>query len=93
MNWFQRHLNWTLVLTYLTPYLIIIILGTFGVLSSGSVPTIPEALFLIICFIAGFFVFGWVLRRKNRSLWWLLMVFVPFGFIVWLGLENRSQQF
>ena len=37
-------------------------------------------------------VWGWALRRKNRSLWWLpLGLFVPFGFIVLLCLENRSE--
>ena len=33
---------------------------------------------------------GWILRKKARSLWWVLILFVPFGWIVFLSLENRK---
>ncbi len=47
----------------------------------------------IVYIIAALWLFGidgWVLRKKNRSLWNLLWLIVPFGWIVFLCLENRS---
>ena len=36
---------------------------------------------------------SWYLIKKDRSLWWLLMAnLVPFGFIVFICLKNRSRQ-
>ncbi|GAI46660.1 unnamed protein product, partial [marine sediment metagenome] len=47
----------------------------------------------IIYIIAALWLFGidgWVLKKKNRSLWNLLWLIVPFGWIVFLCLENRT---
>jgi len=37
-------------------------------------------------------VSGWVIKQKGRSLWWLLLFFVPFGWISFFLLENRSNE-
>ncbi|MBN1458897.1 MAG: hypothetical protein JXA57_05130, partial [Armatimonadetes bacterium] len=35
----------------------------------------------------------WVLRQKNRSTWWMLFpIWVPFGFVVLIALENHSNR-
>jgi len=53
--------------------------------------------FAVIYFIVGttltvfiFIVTWWYLGRKARSKWLLLLLFVPFGFIILLILENKE---
>ena len=55
-----------------------------------------EAYYAIVYIISILWLFGidgWVLRRKGRSLWNLLWLIVPLGWIVFLCLENRSSTF
>jgi len=70
-SWFQRHLNWTWVFAYL----IWLPLN----LCYNIVPQVIGAIFL-------FFVSGWVIKQKGRSLWWILLtpVFSP----LWLKNER-----
>ncbi|MFC1871293.1 hypothetical protein ACFLYF_02685 [Chloroflexota bacterium] len=58
LNWFQRHLNWTWVFTYL----IWIPLNA----SDDAFPPIIGGIFLLL-------VSGWVIKQKGRSLWWILL--------------------
>jgi MFS family permease len=94
-NWFQRHLNWTwFLVTAVGSYLLGFVLG----LIVGSVDPYAryisdEALYglaYLLGIVLALSVGGWVLRRKSRSLWWLFIFFVPFGWIAFLCLENRS---
>ena len=56
--------------------------------SSGEIEAMATLPGLVVLSL----IWGWALRRKNRSLWWLLLgIFVPFGFIVLLCLENKSE--
>jgi len=83
-NWFQRHLNWTVILSGVATNVLLLVIAF----------TESESLFWVIyslCIIALFVVAGWALRQKNRSLWWLFIFFVPFGWIVFLCLENRRH--
>ena len=98
MNWFQRHLNYIVVLSWLAAYLLFIMLIAFGAFVLEpymNLAGIAEDVFLwlvLITFVAlPLIVAGWELRRKGRSLWWLLIFFVPFGWIVFLCLENRTD--
>ncbi|MBI4187395.1 MAG: hypothetical protein HY530_07845 [Chloroflexi bacterium] len=36
-------------------------------------------------------VSGWVLKRKDRSLWWILIPFAPFGWIVFFMLIRERK--
>ncbi len=71
--------------------------------SGGGEPEIMQYIFstymqfAVVYFIVGFvltaFVFivtWWYLGRKARSKWLLLLLFVPFGFIILLILENKA---
>ena len=70
-SWFQRHLNWAWVFAYL----IWLPLN----LSYNIVPQVIGAIFLL-------FVSGWVIKKKGRSLWWILLT--PFFSPLWLKNER-----
>lgn len=83
-NWFEHHLNWTMVLALGGAYLV-----NFTIYVSYSESIGIGYLIIFMAILA--LVWGWTLRKKNRSLWWLpLGLFVPFGFIVLFCLENKS---
>ena len=114
MNWFERHLNWTVALVSAAYYLattIIAIALMPAVNSTGDalgfllfVSTLPAFLLVNMGeplisltggFLIGFLVVSvcyWVLHQKSRSLWWLLLLLIPFGLVVPLLLENRSEK-
>jgi len=91
-SWFERHLNWTMVLAWVGAYVVNFIIGFMIALSNPYISY--GELFGIGLIIASAIlapVWGWTLRKKNRSLWWLpLGLFVPFGFVVLMCLENKS---
>jgi hypothetical protein len=100
LNWFEKHLNWTAVLSWIALYPIYFIVGFIFALIIYSVdPFISEESVDAFSYLLSFIVVlawilptnGWILRRKKRSLWWLLMLFVPIGWIVFLSLENQSH--
>ena len=88
MNWFQRHLNWTWVLSWVV--LVWIIAPIVGVilnidaLDAGRI-TGRWGLFLIILPMS-----AWVLNCKGRSLTWLLLFWIASP--LWLGNKKIGQQ-
>jgi len=86
MNWFQRHLNWSLVLVNIAALSASIWVSLFSYEF-----TYPTFLFVgraVACAILIPFTV-WFLRRKGRSLGWVWMLFVPLGEIVLLCLRNH----
>ena len=83
MNWFQRHLNWTLALTLLVALLF--------VFATTGASAITEFTVRGIATIVAFVVAAWVIRQKGRSLGWLLMGVIPFDWINWLFLKERES--
>jgi hypothetical protein len=71
MNWIKRHLNWSLVLAFI----LIVIVLTILVPSTASQDLIyfRNGLGAISWAIFA----GWILRQKRRSLWYLLLLFIP----------------
>ncbi|NQT31557.1 MAG: hypothetical protein HQ588_04410 [Deltaproteobacteria bacterium] len=103
-NWFQRHLNWTWVFAQwavgLVGFFITIIFVSGLFVGRTTFPSeesffaslsVIQIIVLVLQLIAVFGVGAWVLKRKDRSLGWLLIFLVPFGAIVFLFLENRSE--
>ena len=92
MNWFRRHLNWVAVLSWVALYPLGYITGALILSISPYMSTgVYYSIAYIIVALWLFGIDGWVLRKKNRSLWNLLWLVIPFGWIVFLGLENRSD--
>jgi len=94
MNWFQRHLNWTALLALVGSYALSL-MGSFALVfggATGVAAVAGAATAGVVSLVVLVLTWGWVLSRKNRSLWWLLLaLFVPFGFIAVFVLENRSR--
>ena len=90
-NWFQRHLNWTVMLSAIVGYGIAF--GVTEVLFAID-PYTPDAVFSFATFaiVAAIVlpVGAWVLRQKGRRLWWLFVLFVPIGWIWFLLLDNHG---
>ena len=92
MNWFGRHLNWVTVLSWVALYPLGYISGMLILSISPYMST--GVYYSIVYIVAALWLFGidgWVLRQKSRSLWNLLWLPVPFGWIIFLNLENRSD--
>jgi len=89
LSWFQRHLNGTIILFSLGFRLLGFIMAINLAETQGY--TSLEGLYCIVGIITGLLICGWVLRQKNRSLLWLVLFFVPLGWFVFLGLENKSD--
>jgi len=92
-SWFRRHLNWTMVLAwpagFVVAFIVVMIIWGIDLYASDAQVEVMSSLSgaVVVCLI-----WGWALRQKNRSLAWLLLgIFVPFGWIALLCLDNRSQ--
>ena len=88
-NWFMRHPNWTIFLGWLLGGLLALFLS----LSSGPLTAETRQVagaFGAIVFLA---VTGWGLWAKGRNLAWILLSFVPFGWLFILALENKRRDF
>lgn len=82
-TWFQRHLNWTMVFIWVLIHPVALIIGDMLGISL-------DLLYLMVPIIVILPLSGWTLKQKKRSLWWLLLFIIPFMWLVFLGLENRS---
>jgi hypothetical protein len=98
MNWFEKHLNWTLILVYICIYPVLFILGLctgyilaiIGITITDDILNTIEIVSYIITFI--WLVSGtvWYINEKCRSLWWGVLMFIPLGLIWLLLLKNNN---
>ena len=90
MNWLGRHLNWVAVLSWVALYPLGFITGL--AITSVNLYISTATYYALVYIVSAAWLFGiggWVLRKKNRSLWNLLWLPIPFGWIVFLCLENK----
>jgi hypothetical protein len=86
-SWFERHLNWTMVLAWLGTYLVTFIVASLVILANPYVSEDTLTAILVIASLAVVIAVGqWVLRKKNRSLAWLLICWTWFFLLI----ENHS---
>jgi len=85
LNWFQRHLNWTLLLAAIPIYLIVTAYVAVAGLAMqvGTASSITGLLLIPLGL--------WILRQKHLRWWNVFIVSIPYfiGWIVFLKLENR----
>lgn len=86
-SWFERHLNWTMVLAWAGASVITII-------AAVADPTMSEdalyGLSIIFVIAVSIPVGWWVLRKKNRSLAWLLICWTIFFLLI--GNKSGTQE-
>ena len=87
MNWLRSHLNWTIILFIALDAIVVVTIQLMGYTNDSVLMNITVA----VLGIASFFVYGWVLRRKNRRMWWLLLNLTGVGWIVFLALGNKTR--
>jgi len=80
MNFFRRHLNWTYVLAYLLWF----VLNLYG---DESVVAWWLSLVVAILWLV---ISGWVIKRKGRSLWWILLSWI--GSPLWLKNKEGNRE-
>jgi len=86
-NWFERHLNWTMVLAWFGTYAISFVLASLLMLMDPYMPDDAFFFIIVIANLAAVIGVGqWVLRKKNRSLAWLLISWTWFFLLI----ENHS---
>jgi hypothetical protein len=87
MNWFRKHLNWTMFLSWILALIIFLV----------SIPLYAqrENADVILYFMGFYFVVillvsAWVLRQKGRSLWYLCLFFLREIYVIIIcSMENR----
>jgi hypothetical protein len=82
MKWFREHLNLTTLIVYLALFLF-----WFGI----QFGYIIYSEFYLLVFLGSMLINLWVLRQKKRSLWWLLILLIPFGLFPIIFLSNKSK--
>ena len=100
MNWFEKRMNTTVLLSWLASYLLFLILIAFGafvldpyISPGGLAENVLMWVFLLILVTSPVPVEWWFLKGKSRSPWWLLVLYlVPFGVIIFFNLKDRSEQ-
>ena len=103
--WFARHLNWTLVMSWILIGILDVItgwsgltgfyIGTFSVAWSPIIQTqgLGNWIVLLIVLAIILVVSGWVLRKKNRNLLNLLWYLIPppIGPIIILCIKKKTK--
>ena len=93
MSWFERHLNWTMVLAWVGTYPISFIVGGLAILTDPYISDdILSGIGFTIGLIVSIAVGQWVLRKKNRSMWWLLISPTIFFLLIGNKSPTKSQE-
>ncbi len=100
-NWFERHLNWTFIITLIAMYPLDYFAGfILGSILYSIDPLMTEetaqAFAVFICLILNVVIICsvgiWVLKKKAKSAWDILLLIVPFGLIFFLCLDNQQKK-
>jgi hypothetical protein len=92
MEWFEERPDMMIVVPFVVMLLSLILVASFP---KDSIATTIFTLILISSVFVGIpTACAWTLESKNRSLWWLLLLFgfSIIGLIVIIMLEDRSEE-
>jgi len=87
-NWFERNPNWTWLIAVIPLWLAVFVM-TIIILCIAAISESLGTLFMFLIFVPHLTFNYWMLRVKNRSLWWTIPVMILW-FILPL-LENRGK--
>lgn len=95
--WFERHLHWTYVLSWVLAFVIALVFGfMWGMIDPVGVMNATQGTFDMIGYLIALLIITpaalWVLHRKNRSWCWVFLQFVPIAWISIFILENKREQ-
>ncbi len=91
MYWFQKHLNWTLVLGIVAGYAVMFALSLllFTVSETENVYNTLVMVTFMLYVLSIVILSGWVLRKKRYGLWYLLLFLIP----IWATFEIGRSPF
>ena len=88
MNTLRKHLNWTWVLAIVFYLIMAFVLGlSIGLLAPETSDGALDVMVYVLGFAIMFPMSLWVLKMKNRSLWWVLLA----GWFSPLWLSNKRN--
>jgi hypothetical protein len=91
-RWCNRHLNLTYLLSLAGILLVLFVADIPIILSKADNTEVTLLLVnLPVFFFSMIIVSAWILRRKDRRIWWLALLLIPYGWIGYLLLENHRR--
>ncbi len=90
MKWFSNHLNWTWLITLVTGLILATIFQILVISQDPYDPTVSDIahiVYYMVIFLVLIPASVYVLIKKGRSLWWLLLI----GWFSPLWLANRKK--
>jgi uncharacterized membrane protein YhaH (DUF805 family) len=91
LNWFQRHPNSVMFLAWLVVHVVLVIieivLQNNASIRAGTREGVLGACY-IVAIIFSMLICGWAMRQKDRSLWWVLLLLLPFVWILVIPLPK-----
>jgi len=89
MNWFNRHLNWSWILAWVLCLLTAFLVGVaIGATAPGTPDEAFDAIGIVLTLAIMLPASIFVLKAKDRSLWWLLLS----GWFSPLWLSNKKLE-
>ncbi len=90
MNWFKRHLNWSLFLSSVVAIILVYTGASIMGAGESNWPIFVSLLVISVTFML--WVEIWYLRQKGRSLWNLFQNLLPYPLSLIMLLKLRNQR-
>ena len=92
-SWLVRHPNTFILISWIVLYILLVVAFVVADSLNSFDSTQKDILFsgcYVIAIIIGMWATGYGLSLKGQSSWWLLLLFVPFGWIGVFALSNKK---
>jgi hypothetical protein len=74
LNWFERHINWTVIILAIVNRIIHNVLTMMGIIIFPIY--IGNMCIMTTSYIVGYAIAFWAIWRKKRSYWWVIIPFL-----------------